>query len=36
MLAQHNRHFTNNSSGNLNKKQEENKYKLIDLNDFDV
>lgn len=36
MLAQKGKQFTNNASGNLNKKQQENKYKLIELDDFDV
>jgi hypothetical protein len=36
MLAHKAALYTNNASGNLNKQQERNKYKQIDLDDLDV
>lgn len=36
MLAHKPTLYTNNASGNLNKQQEKNKYKQIDLDDLDI
>ncbi len=32
----HNKYFTNNASGNLNKMQNNNKHKQIDIDDLDI